>query len=104
MYDDSLKSSKADKGRGCCLGIVSRAPTGCRILGLTISMRYRTSVPNCNVRSLGLLVRALSTGPYQKNSGKAQAIIMLGCRVNDRVRSSGLKRNRPIKPVDGYPP
>lgn len=36
VYDDSLKSSKADKGRGCCLGIVSRAPRGCRILGLTM--------------------------------------------------------------------
>lgn len=36
VYDNSLKSSKADKGRGCCFGIVSRAPGGCRILGLTM--------------------------------------------------------------------
>jgi hypothetical protein len=69
---DSLKSSKADNGRGCCLVFVQRAPRVCAlILGLT--MLY--AVPICNVRFPGLLARALRAGPYQKNSGEITAII-----------------------------
>lgn len=49
VSDDSLKSSNADKGRGCCLVFVNTTPrVCCLILGLTMLCCY-TKVTTCNV-------------------------------------------------------